>query len=113
MQTLYGIDSMNGDVKPGEAITILTTKMEQSRQLFTYLIYFNTEVARYAETDARRKAAKHLPSSHDLNINTKIAGNELLWKIIEAPGYKAAVADFKFQHIIDNELLKKIYQQLV
>ena len=54
MQTLYSIDSMNGDVKPGEAVTILTKKIEQSRQLFTYLVYFITEVARYSETDARQ-----------------------------------------------------------
>ena len=112
MQTLYSIDSMSGEVKPGEAITILTKKIEQSRQLFTYLVYFVTEVARYAETDARQKASKHLPTADDLNINTRIAGNELLWKIVEEPGFKAAVTEFKLQHLIDANLLKKIYLQL-
>jgi len=113
MQTLYSVDSMNGDVKPGEAISILTKKIEQSRQLFTYLVYFITEVARYAETDALKKASKHLPTAQDLNINTRIAGNELLWKIVEEKGFAAAVAEFKPQHIIDRDLLKKIYLQLV
>jgi N utilization substance protein B len=113
MQTLYAIDSMDGGVKPGEPIAILIKKVEQSRQLFTYLVYFLTEVARYAETDALQKAAKHLPTANDLNINTKIAGNELLWKILEAQGFKASVAEFKPAHIIDKELLKKIYSQLV
>ena len=113
MQTLYSIDSMNGDVKPGEAVSILTKKIEQSRQIFTYLVYFITEVARYSETDARQKASKHLPTTADLNINTKIAGNELLWKIVEEPGFKTACSDLKPQHIIDAELLKKIYLQLV
>ena len=112
MQTLYAIDSMNGEVKPGEPINILTKKVEQSRQLFTYLVYFLTEVARYSETDARQKASKHLPTEGDLNINTKIAGNELLWKLLETNGYKGAIAEFKPAHIIDTELLKKIYQQL-
>ncbi len=113
MQTLYSIDSMDGEVKPGEAVTILTKKIEQSRQLFTYLIYFVTEVARYSETDARQKASKHLPTAQDLNINTKIAGNELLWKIVEEASFKTAVAEFKPQQTIDKELLKKIYLQLV
>jgi len=113
MQTLYSIDSMNGDVKPGEAVSILTKKIEQSRQIFTYLVYFITEVARYSETDARQKASKHLPTTADLNINTKIAGNELLWKIVEEATFKKAVAEVKPQHIIDTELLKKIYLQLV
>ena len=63
MQTLYSIDSMSGDVKPGESVSILTKKIEQSRQIFTYLVYFITEVARYSETDARQKASKHLPTS--------------------------------------------------
>ena len=112
MQTLYSVDSMNGDVKPGEAMAILTKKIEQSRQLFTYLVYFITEVARYVETDARQKASKHLPTAQDLNINTRIAGNELLWKIVEEPVFKAAIAEFKPQHIIDKDLLKKTYQRL-
>jgi len=113
MQTLYSVDSMSGDVKPGEATGILTKKIEQSRQIFTYLVYFITEVARYSETDARQKASKHLPTTADLNINTKIAGNELLWKIVEDISFKAAIAELKPQHIIDPELLKKIYLQLV
>ena len=113
MQTLYSIDSMSGDLKPGEAAVILTKKIEQSRQLFTYLVYFITEVARYAEADARIRASKHLPTAGDLNINTKIAGNELLWKILEETSFKKAVADLNPQNILDAELLKKTYQQLV
>lgn len=113
MQTLYSIDSMSGDTKPGEPLSILTKKIDQSRALFTYLIYFITEVARYAETDARQKAGKHLPSAADLVINTKLAGNELLWKILEDPGFKAAVSENKLEHKLDPELVKKIYQGLV
>jgi len=113
MQTLYSIDSMNGDAKPGEAISILTKKIEQSRQLFTYLIYFISEVARYAETDAKQKASKHLPTAQDLNINTRLAGNSLLWTIIEDPGFKAAVSEIKPQQYLDKDLLKKVYMQLV
>lgn len=113
MQTLYGIESITDDIKPGEATGVLTKKIEQSRQIFTYLVYFITEVARYSETDARQKASKHLPTAADLNINTKIAGNELLWKILENASFKTALGDIKPQHIIDGELLKKIYLQLV
>ena len=112
MQSLYAIDSMSGEVTPGEGISILNKKMEQSRKLFINLLYFITEVARYSETDARQKASKHLPTQGDLSINTKIAGNELLWKIVEQPAYKAAISDTKPELIIDKELLKKTYQAL-
>ncbi len=113
MQTLYTLDSMSGETRPGESQTILTKKIEQSTQLFTYLIYFITEVARFAEKDALQKASKHLPSAGDLSINTKIAGNELLWKILEDTSFKAAVTNGKLQYILDNELVKKTYQELV
>lgn len=113
MQTLYAIDSLSGDTQPGEPAGILTRKIEQTRQLFTYLVYFITEVARFAETDARQKAGKHLPSAGDLTINTKIAGNELLWKILEEPTFKAAVSEFKLGHILDTDLLKRTYAEMV
>ena len=113
MQTLYTLDSMNGDSKPGEPQSILTKKIEQSTLLFTYLIYFITEVARFAEKDALQKASKHLPTAGDLAINTKIAGNELLWKILEDTSFKTAVTQGKLPHILNNELIKKTYQELV
>jgi transcription antitermination protein NusB len=113
MQTLYTVDSMSGEVKSGEPLIILNKKIEQSRQLFIYLIYFITEVARYSETAAKQRASKNLPSAADLSVNTKIAGNEVLWKILEQPGFNAAIAEYKLKYNIDTELLKKIYLQLV
>lgn len=113
MQTLYSIEQLNGEIKPGEPDTILAGKIELSRQLFTYLVYFVTEVARYAETDARQRASKHLPSASDLSVNTKIAGNEVLWTILEQPGFKTAVNTFKPGRDLDAELLRKLYLQLV
>jgi transcription antitermination protein NusB len=113
MQTLYTVESMSGEVKPGEPLVILNKKLELSRHLFTYLIYFITEVARYSETAAKHRASKNLPTAEDLSVNTKIAGNEILWKILEQPGYAAAVAEFKLKYILDAELLKKTYLQLV
>lgn len=112
MQTLY-LESVKGESKPMEAQAVLTKKIDQSRNLFTYLIYFITEVARYAEKDALQRASKHLPTAADLAVNTKIAGNNLLWKIVEDASFKATVAEAKMAHLMDADLLKKIYQQLV
>jgi transcription antitermination protein NusB len=112
MQTLYTLDSFT-EIKSGEPVKLLRRQFEQSKQLFAYLTFFLTEVARYAEKDAVKKSAKYLPSQDDLNINTKVAGNELLWKIVEEPSYKQAIADLKPQHILDEALLKKTYETLV
>lgn len=113
MQTLYTLDSVSGDAKPGEPQNILTKKIDQSTQLFTYLVYFITEVARFAEKDALQKASKYLPTEGDLSINTKISGNEILWKILEDISFKSSVSSYKLSHLLDAELVKKIYQQLV
>ncbi len=113
MQTLYAIESMAGGEKANEPLTILNKKIEQSKHLFTYLIYFITETARYAETDAGNKASKNLPSAADLDTNIKIAGNEILWKIVEDLSFKASAKEMKAEYILDNELLKKTYRTLV
>ena len=113
MQTLYTSDSISKDISVADANKLLKKQFEQTRQLFLYLMYFLTETARYAETDAAKKAGKHLPSAADLSINTKIAGNDLLWKILEEHTFKAAVAEIKPQHILDEALLKKTYESLV
>jgi len=109
---LYSIETLEEQVKPGEPVKLLQKQFDQSRQLFLYLVHFLTEVARYSETHARNRASKHLPSAEDLTINTKIAGNEYLWKILELPSYIQAVKEDKPQYISNPELLKKIYLDL-
>ena len=112
MQTLYALDSLSGIVKPGEPITTLNKKIEQSKHLFTYLLYFITETARYAETDAGNKASKNLPTAEDLATNTKIVGNEVLWRIVEDKSFIASCKEMHAEHVIDKDLLKKTYRTL-
>ena len=109
MQTLYAVETMEGEVKPGEPQKILQRYFDQTRALLVYLVYTLTEIARYAETNARNRASKHLPTEEDLKVNTKLAGNEILWKILEDASWQAAMKECKPQLLVDNELVKKIY----
>ncbi len=113
MQTLYSVESMNYETRAGEPLQILKKNLEHSQQLFTYLIYFIIEVARYSEKDALQKASKHLPSLNDLNINTKIAGNEIVWTVLENASFKRSVEQLKVKYLIDDELIRKCYLALV
>ena len=113
MQALYSIESMNNETRPGEALQILKQNIEQSRHLFTYLVYFIIEVARFAEKDAAQKARKHLPTANDLNINTKIAGNEVVWAVLENSSFKKSLEHFKIKYLIDDELVRKLYLSLI
>lgn len=119
MQALYAIESMEESstpapgVKPSaDPIKLLQKQFDISRQLFVYIIHFIIEVARYAETDSRNRSNKHLPNQEDLNVNTKLAGNELLWKILESPSWKQVLKNDKGLWPDDQELVKKIYGEL-
>lgn len=118
MQTLYTLSTLENEVKPGEPQKLLQQHFDQTRSLLIYLTWFLTEVIRYAETDAHQKASKHLPTEQDLNVNTKIAGNELLWKMLGDPALKEQFATEKPELTLqqvqsdDTDLVRKIYLQL-
>ncbi len=112
MQTLYSVESQEELIKPGEPVKLLQKQFDQTRQLLVFIIHFLTEVTRYAEVDARNRALKHLPSKEDLNVNTKIAGNEVLWKMMEHPSYKKALKEDKPEQIESKDLVRKIYGEL-
>jgi len=113
MQTLYGIEAQEQLSKPGDAVRILQKHFEQTRQLFIYLIYFVTELAAYAETDSMFRSSKHLPTDYDKNVNTKLAGNEWVQKILGYESYQKAVKEDKPQLLKNTELVKKLYHELV
>ena len=113
MQTLYAMDSMVQQSKPGEPVKLLQKQFDLTRQLFVYVLHFITEVARYAETDSKNRASKHLPTAQDLLVNTKIAGNDLLWKILEDNSLTRTLNEDKVERYIDKELVRKIYHLLV
>jgi len=112
MQTLYTLSTLENNVKPGEPQKLLQKHFDQSKDLLQYILYFVTEVGMYAETDSYQRSSKHLPSVEDLNVNTKIAGNEWLWKIKEDASLKAEWESTNVSLRIDRGLLRKLYIQL-
>jgi N utilization substance protein B len=113
MQTLYSVETQEDGIHNGEPVQLLQKHFDQTRRLLIYLIHFVTEVARYSEKDARNRASKHLPTQKDLEVNTKIAGNELLWKIVEHKSYSHAIKADKPELLDDAELLRRIYHDLI
>jgi len=113
MQTLYSVESQDNLNNTGEPVKVLQKHFDQTRRLLIYLIHFVSEVARYAEKDAKTRASKHLPTQKDLEVNIKIAGNELLWKINEQKSYSQAVKNDKPELLHDTELLRKVYLDLI
>ncbi|OMP78274.1 transcription antitermination factor NusB [[Flexibacter] sp. ATCC 35208] len=114
MQTLYALETMEpGTIKPGTATSLLNEKLDQTSQIFTYLLYCLTQVAQYAEIDAQQRASKHLPSAEDLTVNTKIAGNEFIFQIINDKGFQVNLETGKLKLIPEQDMLRKLYHILV
>lgn len=110
MQTLYTIDTAEDQKE--KAKKLLDQHLEQSRQIFVYLLHFIVQVARYAEQDSHNRSSKHLPTEEDLNVNIKIAGNELIWHIMEDASYKQASEAIKPWQWDNSSLIRKTYLQL-
>ncbi len=113
MQTLYALESGEQAITPEESVKILQKHFTQTRQLFIYLIYFITELARYAETHSRIRSGKHLPTTEDRNINVKLAGNEIMMKILEDASFQKALKTDKPQLLLNTEVVKKLYLELI
>ena len=112
MQELYARQSRQGTQDNVDPVKGLLNQLELCRQLFVYLLYFITEVARYSETDARLRANKNLPSEEDKNVNTKVAGNQLLWAILENTSFKTERSSRTLAFEDTNEQVRKIYNKL-
>ena len=115
MQTLYALRAETENTtpaRPSDPFRLLNQHFNQTFSLFTWMLYVLTETARYAEKDVHQKASKHRPTTEDLNVPTKIAGNEVLWKILESPFYKQALQQYKQLPEENAELVKSIYLKL-
>lgn len=112
MQLLYMIEAADSPVAFKKPVEELQKQLDKSRELFVYLLYFITEVARYAETSAQKRASRNLPTEDDLNVNIKIAGNEFLWQILENPSFKKALETDLPAKLLDKDLVKKLYVEL-
>ena len=82
MQLLYCIDSTNDTTAFKNPVHTLDKNFSKTRELFVFLIHNILAVAKYAEVSSKHRSSKHIPSEEDLNVNTKVSGNHLLWQIL-------------------------------
>ena len=108
MQVLYMIETeVNTSPK-----ALLLKEFDKTRNLFVFLIHLLHQVALYAEVEANQRASKNLPNQEDLTVNTKLAGNLLVWQTLEMDSFKAAVEAVKPAQYLDDQIVKSIYRQL-
>lgn len=115
MQTIYAMDSLQDTENKTTPAPVkkVREQIDQTIELFTYLLYFITEVAGYAEIDARNRASKNLVTEEDRNVNTKLASNELLWKIKESGAFAGLLSEHRSASLDDEGAVRRVYQSLV
>lgn len=111
MQLIYILEAA-GEAPKKDPVILLASEFEDTVALYTYLIHFGLSVARFAETDARMRGAKNLPSEADLNVNIKISGNSTLWQVLESAAFIKALETNQTVARTDMELVRKTYNQL-
>ncbi|MCO6497137.1 MAG: transcription antitermination factor NusB [Chitinophagaceae bacterium] len=111
MQTLYSMEST--DFSTEEAGKVLENKIENTQELLTYIFDFLLSVCKYSDTYADQKAHKHLPTSEDLSVSVKIAENTLVTDVSNNPTFIKAVKKFKTENLIDINLVRKSFMDLI
>ncbi len=114
MQTLYTLATLENGAQGNKAVAdkILKDKLDHVLDIFTVSVLYVLRVAQYSETDAARKASKYLPSDADKNVDTKIAANGFLLKMLANQSLEEKLKNDKLERFIDQEWVKKIYLQL-
>ncbi|MBS4043518.1 MAG: transcription antitermination factor NusB [Chitinophagaceae bacterium] len=113
MQLLYSIDSINDTNAIKNPTAALEKKFTQTSELLTFLFHHIVLVAKYAEVSAKSRASKYIPTEEDLNVNTKVSGNQILWEIVENSSYQNAIESFKTDSICDSSIVRKLFTQLI
>ncbi len=113
MQLIYATETLPDTDSSINLTKKLREQITQTKELFIYLLHFLTEVGGYAEIDARNRAAKNLVTAEDRNVNTKLAGNELLWRIKESGSFTSLVNEYKSATLDEEDVIRKVYQSLL
>ncbi len=108
MQVLYMIETQ----VPTAPKALLQKEFDKTRNLFVFLVHLLHQVALYAEVEANQRASKNLPNQEDLTVNTKLAGNLLVWQTLESASFQNALEVVKPVQYIDDQIVKSIFRQL-
>jgi len=112
MQTLYTLASLENGAQGNKetAARLLNDKLENVLDIFTVCVLYTLRIAQYAETDAQHRSLKYLPTEEDMNVNTRIAANGFVSKMLGNVSFNEKIKKDKLNRYIDEEWVKKVYQ---
>ncbi len=113
MQVIYSYD-LAGISEPStqDIHKALQNKFTKTGHLLYYLIQQTVDIAKYVEIYSNNKANKHITTHADLNVNIKLAGNNVIWGLLENKSYNAAISGNHIDSMVDQDLVKRLFLQL-
>ncbi len=118
MQVLYSLSALqdstgrNTEDNLQEAQRQVLQQMNQSSRVFIHLLYTLCEVARYADVDARQRAARYLRSEEDLHVSTRIVNNRFVSQLLGNEGFQWQVKEGHLASRSDKDLIKNLFHRL-
>ena len=115
MQTLYSLSSFERTETENKQTVarMLNEKLDHVLDVFTVCVLYPIRVAQYAESDSLQRSSRYIRTTEDMNVNTRIATNSYVLKTLEKPSFNEKIKNDKLERFIDEEWVKRIYQQLV
>jgi transcription antitermination protein NusB len=112
LQVVYSFDTAGLTPTLTEVEKALKTKFNQTGALLNYLISLTVDIAKYVETYSNQKANKHITTQADLNVNIKIAGNNVIWQLMENKTFALACNNTNTETTMDRDLVKQLFLNL-
>lgn len=111
MQTLYTLSSLEHGAQGNKeaAARILNDKLDHVLDIFTVSVLYTLRIAQYAETDAATRSSRYLPSMADMNVNTGIATNGFVLKMMGNSSFTEKIKKDKLDRFVDEDWVKKIF----
>ncbi len=115
MQTLYSLATFDQPeaINKLAVARMLDDKLDHILDVFTVCVIYPVKVAEYAELDAIQRSSKYIRTEDDMNVDVRIATNSYLIKTLEKASFKEKLKKDKLERFVDEEWVKKLYQQLV
>ncbi len=114
MQTLYSLATLSDGAQGNKEIAarMLNEKLDHVLDIFTVSVLYTLRIAQYAETDATQRSNRYLKVAEDQNVNTSIAENEFVTKLLTNASLAEKIKKGKLERFVDEDWIKKIYHLL-
>lgn len=112
MQVLYALEMHTSD-KTGLIHKQLKQRVQRAEDLYyTYMLYLK-EICEFALVESAKRSSKFIKSSEDVNFNTDIATNSVLFFFKDDAFFKEIIQSRSLSGLVDPKIVRDLFLQLI